>query len=78
MTITDRAIQIREQLRKVYDGNKFQFDFYVSQYISGNHNKELRREIIYNVTGERKPLVKCGMHACADVLRNSFDQLQLF
>lgn len=78
MTITDRAIEIREQLRKVYDGNKFQFDFYVSQYIAGNHNRQLRQELILNITGERRPVIKCGIHAVADVLKHSFDQLQLF
>lgn len=77
MTMQARSKQVIERLRAVYQGDRFQFDLHVSQFIAGDHNKELRREIVLQVTGETRPLSKCGMYAVADVLKNSFDQLTL-
>jgi len=72
-----RSQKMIEQLRTVYTGDRFYFDFHVSQSISGDHNKELRREMIFELTGEKKPLSKCGMYAVSDALKNNFDQLKL-
>jgi hypothetical protein len=68
-----------ESLKQIYrGGNNAAFDFYVMQHVSGDNNKELRREIIMQITGERKPLTKCSTFATADVLKNSFQQYSLF
>jgi len=66
--------QLKEQFLKQDNA----FDFYVSQYISGDANKQLRKAIVKHVTGEDRPLSKCGMYAVADVLKNSFIQFNLF
>lgn len=34
---------------------------YVFQYLSGNHNRFIRQEIIQHLTGEKHHLVKCGV-----------------
>ncbi len=73
-----RSQKLIAALRAVYTGDKFHFDFHVSQWISGDRNKQLRREIMLDITGENKPLSKCGLYAVADALKNSFDQLTLF
>jgi hypothetical protein len=73
-----KARELTSKLQKVYNGNKTQLDFHVSQFVSGDHNKLLRQEIIYQCTGERRPLTKCGMYAVSDALKNKFDQPQLF
>jgi hypothetical protein len=78
MTMQARATELINRLKSVYDGDRFHFDFQISQYISGDHNKELRQEIIYLSTGERRPLTKCGMYATSDALKNKFDQPELF
>lgn len=72
------AEKVIEELRTVYNGNRFQFDFAVSQWIAGDHNKELRRQIVKILTAETRPLTKCGMYAVSDVLKNNFDQIKLF
>lgn len=77
-TLQDRAQEIKAKLKSTYTGNRTLFDFTVSQYIAGDHNKELRRELVKLATGERRPLTKCGMYATADALKQSFDQYQLF
>lgn len=77
-TLQERATQIKKLLQSEYDGNRTRFDFTISQYISGDHNKELRRELMRLATGEIKPISKCGMHATGDALKNSFDQYVLF
>lgn len=65
-------------LKEVYTGDKFNFDFQVSMLIAGDSNKSLRQDIVLKITGEKKPLSKCGMYAVADILRANFDQLALF
>lgn len=77
-TLTDRSIEIINKLKAVYDGNRFQFDFFVAQYLSGDNNKAMRQEVVLQVTGNKLPASKCGMYATADLLRNSFNQYQLF
>lgn len=75
---TTKATNTIAQLKEIYLTNRPSFDFYVSQYVSGDSNKELRREIIRQMTGEEKPLTKCGMYAVSDILQTSFSQYQLF
>lgn len=72
------AQQVIETLRSEYSSNRFQFDFNVSMYIAGDSNKTLRQEIIKLVTGEKRPLTKCGMHAVSDLLKAKFEQHTLF
>ena len=72
-----RSQKLIDQLREVYTGNRFHFDFEVAMRISGDRNKELRREIVQELTGETRPLSKCGMYAVSDLLKNNFDQLKL-
>lgn len=70
--------QIIELLREYHAQDAQIFDFNASMLLSGNHNKERRREIIKLVTGEHRPISKCTMYACIDTLKNSFNQIALF
>lgn len=74
----ERATEIIQRLRNAYTGNPFQFDAAVGQFVTGEHNKKLRQEIIYQVTGDKKPVTKCAVYAVSTYLKNSFDQLSLF
>lgn len=69
-----------DKLRDRYSANKFEFDFNVCQFIAGDQNKTLRREIVQILTGELKPrpISKCGMYNVSDLLKANFEQLQLF
>ena len=73
-----KATNTINSLKEVYMKDIRCFDFYVSQYISGDGNKGLRQEIVKQLTGEDKPKSKCGMYAVSDTLRNSFTQYSLF
>lgn len=71
-------------LKKAYNSqsnvghNRTMFDFLVNQYVNGDHNKQLRQEIIKVVTGQSKPLTQCTIFAVSNCLRNNFDQLSIF
>lgn len=78
MDYSAQATQIINDLNKAYRQDSALFDFTVSQYMAGNHNKELRREIMRQVLHEKLPLSKCGMYAVSNVLQNHFKQLPLF
>lgn len=67
-----------ETLRNYHTEGPQTFDFSVSMVLAGNHNKELRRQIIYYITGKLQPISKCGMYAAADALKNYFNQPTLF
>lgn len=73
-----QATNMIDLLRKTFIGDRFYLDREVAQRLSGDHNKEFRREIIREITGETRPLSKCGMYAVADVLKAHFEQLTLF
>lgn len=77
-TIEQQATNTINKLKEVYTGDNTSFDFFVSQWVSGDSNKPLRQEIIKQITGEKKPVSKCGMYAVADVLKYSFQQYNLF
>jgi hypothetical protein len=72
---TQQAIEL---LRQQYVQDKFHFDFRVSMLIAGDSKKKLRQDIIKELTGEVRPLTKCGMYAAADILKASFEQFKLF
>lgn len=79
MTIQERAEQLRDRLKKDYNiKTPFQFEVSVNQSVSGKHNAELRREIIFSITGEVKPLSKCTTSDVATTLENSFKQYTIF
>lgn len=79
MTIQERAEQLRDRLKKDYNiKTPFQFEISVNQLVSGKHNAELRREIIFSITGEVRPLTKCTTSHVSEVLENSFKQYSIF
>ena len=77
-TIEQQATNTINRLKEVYTGDNSSFDFFVSQWVTGDTNKALRQEIVRQITGEKKPASKCGMYAVADVLKYSFQQYSLF
>jgi len=77
-TIEQRATDVINRLKQSFVNDSTLFDFHCSQYISGAVNRELRREIARQLTGEVKPLTQCGMYAVADVMKASFQQYSLF
>ena len=38
--------------------------------LAGPHNKKLRQELIYQLTGDKKPIAKCGIHAIELIICN--------
>lgn len=77
-TIEQQATNAINKLKEVYNGDNSSFDFFVSQWITGDYNKPLRQEIVKQITGEKRPVSKCGMYAVADALKYSFQQYNLF
>lgn len=69
---------IIQAIRAEFNAQPANLDFICAMLISGNHNKETRREIIKLTTGEYRPLSKCGMYAAANALKNYFNQPTLF
>jgi len=76
--VLTEAKAIIDQLRPKYNSNRYQFDIIVIPLIQGKLKKKLRQAIIYQITGEERPLEKCGNFAVTNALFNSFIQLQLF
>lgn len=77
-TTTQKATDIINQLKESFINDSGLFDFHCSQYISGATNREIRQEIVRQLTGEVKPLTQCGMYAAADIMKASFQQYSLF
>lgn len=73
-----KAEKVIEQLRDLYTGNRDEFDFNVAYFAGCNHNAQLRQEIIHTITGKLEPVNSCTLFRLADVLRNKFNQPQLF
>lgn len=65
-------------LKECYSSDRFQFEFNCSMFLAGDSNKKLRQSIIQELTGEILPVSKCGLHKVSDILKASFEQLQLF
>jgi hypothetical protein len=72
---TQQAIQL---LQKSYNDEPRSFDFYASMIIAGDQNKRLRQDIVKVLTGEVKPVSKCGIYAVIDHLKANFQQSKLF
>lgn len=70
--------EVIQRIKDANSGNKFELDSLCAQYLSGDCNKENRRQVLQIVTGERLPLSRCGVHAVADVLHAHFQQLTIF
>ena len=71
------ASQLISELKTVFVNDRFQFDFKVSMYVAGDRNKELRKQMIKELTGENVPASKSGMYAVADALTAKFQQYEL-
>jgi hypothetical protein len=67
-----------QHLRQFYTVDRFNFDLNVSMVIAGDSKKKLRQAIVKELTGEDKPLRECSMYAVSDLLKASYEQLQLF
>jgi hypothetical protein len=79
MTIQDRAAELKDRLKKAYNiKTPFQFELSVNQLVGGKHNAELRREIIFLITGDKPPLTKCTPSDVSTTLENSFKQYTIF
>ena len=76
--LTLRATNTIALLKQSFLKQETLFDFTVSQIISGDRNKTLRQEITRQLTGETKPIAKCGMYAVSNLLKASFEQYSLF
>ncbi len=72
------ASEVINQLRTVYSSNRFEFEMNCATYLAGDHRKQLRQDIVLQLTGEKIPVSKCGLHRVSDALKNSFDQITLF
>jgi hypothetical protein len=70
--------QTIDLLKSLYVADDFQFEFQCSMYLAGDHHKELRQDIIKEITGELVPKNKAGLHKVSKVLKESFEQLTLF
>lgn len=59
---------MKEQIIEQFSGIENEFDRYraiedFAYSYSGPHNKGKRQELIFELTGLRKPKSKCGIHA---------------
>lgn len=70
--------KIISDLKKSFDNDRFRFDLQCSMYLAGDHHKRLRQQIIKTVTGQTRPITKCGLHSVSDVLISKFQQPELF
>lgn len=77
-TIEQRATDVINRLKQSFLNDSTVFGFHCSQYISGMVNRELRREITRQLTGEVKPFYECGMFPVVDLMKASFQQYSLF
>jgi len=67
-----------EDLRKEFQMDLLQFQMNVSMFLAGNHNKRRRQELIQRLTGEKRPVTKCGLTAVTFELNKEFTQTKLF
>lgn len=72
------ATQIIEELEPLYRQEPDIFEFKASMYLSGNHQKRTRQELIYTLTGTKPPASKAGLTACVIQLKIKYDQPTLF
>jgi hypothetical protein len=70
--------QVITELRQAFINDRFQFDMLCTTYLSGDHNKQLRKDVVKIVTAEDRPSTKCGLFAVSDILRGHFNQQTLF
>lgn len=75
---TEQAQNILDKCKEQYNADKFQFEFNLSMFFAGPHNKNLRADIIEFITGNRPPTSKAGIHVLADLLKAKFEQFTLF
>lgn len=67
-----------EELRKEFQMDMLQFQMNVSMFLAGNHNRKRRQELIRRLTGETRPVTKCGLTAVTFELNKEFTQGKLF
>ena len=72
------ATEAIAKLKNEYAADNFQFEMNCSMLLDGNDKRKLRQEIIRQITGETKPVSKCGLIAASQVLKANFEQLTLF
>lgn len=72
------ATQIIEELESLYRQEPEIFEFQSSMYLMGSHNKKLRQDVIYTLTGTKPPASKAGLMACVIQLKIKYDQQALF
>jgi len=78
MESNNQATSTIAKLKEVFELDSFQFSFNCSMHLAGNNKRELRREIIFQLTGEQRPLSRCSLFATEDILKISFQQYSLF
>jgi hypothetical protein len=64
-------------LKAIFENDPFHLDFSCAMMIAGNGNKELRRAIMKELTGEDLPLSRCGLGSVQSTLEESFNKLPL-
>lgn len=70
--------ELIEDLRKEFQMDLLQFQMNVSMFLAGNHNRKKRQELIKRLTGEQRPVTKCGLTAVTFELNKEFTQTKLF
>lgn len=74
-----QAAIIIATLQTLYNENNKNFDFVVSQFVSGDTHKGLRQDIMKTLNnGQPQPAAKCGIYAVSDALQAHFKQPVLF
>jgi len=67
-----------ESLNNQYRQDSAAFEFNCSMYIAGKQNAAKRQQIIKFCTGSDVPKSKAGYYYTVQVLKNKFDQPELF
>lgn len=70
--------ELIEEIRKEFTDNLLLFQGRVSMFLAGDHNKRRRKEVIKRLTGEDRPITKCGLTAVTFELNKEFTQTKLF
>ncbi len=75
---SEQAESIIAKCQQQYAADRFQFDMNLSMFFSGDHNRNLRADIIEFLTGKRPPVSKARLSTLSDLLKNKFEQFSLF
>lgn len=58
--------QLKKDLLKLNEADRYR---YIVMKFSGNKCKKFRQEFITHLTGEKRPVAKCGVHEIVEILK---------